>query len=115
MIDQPPPLPTPDQAAIAKPSEARRLALAFQSVFGQAVRTGRTADQRLVLRHLRKVCCADALVFQTHPQTGAMDPIAAAQRDGARSVILIVERWLARARKTDAEETGERKKPKTIR
>lgn len=99
MADQSPSLPAAQVAALDEQpvtSTSRRLALAFQGVFGQEGRNARTSDQRLVLKHMRKVCCADMPVFQTF--NGICDPYAAAQRDGARTWPLIVDRQLKLAR-----------------
>ncbi len=95
MADQPTGLANPTTAEV---TQARRLALAFQSVFGTDFR--RSSDQRLVMAHLAKVGCKDALIFVPDSQ-GRYDPYAASQRDGARSIILIIERQLAIAGKVD--------------
>lgn len=99
MAEAVPPLPSQMLAALDAPVEttaARRLALAFQAVFGQDGRNARSSDQRLVMKHLRKCACMDQPVFQT--VNGVADPVAAAQRDGARTVGLIIERQLELAR-----------------
>lgn len=99
MPEQPPPLPAAMLAALDEPhvtSVGRRLALAFNAVFGQDGRNGRSSDQRLVMKHLRKIACMDQPVFQT--LNGVTDSYAAAQRDGARTVGLIIERQLEIAR-----------------
>lgn len=82
--------------AAPETTAGRPLALAFQAVFGQDGRNARSSDQRLVLKHLRKCACMDAPVFIT--VNGMADPLAAAQRDGARTVGLIIERQLELAR-----------------
>jgi len=87
-------------ADVPKPSQARVLALSFQAVFGQPGRNARGPDQRRVLAHLRTVCAVDTNMFQFTPGVPA-DPIAAAHRDGARAVFMIIERQLAAARKDD--------------
>lgn len=107
-----PPLPGPLPSVVPSPSQARRLALAFQKVFGSDARAGRSSDQRLVMAHMRKVCCMDAPVFQ-QGTNGAYDPVAAAQRDGARTWGLIVDRQLTLAKKNQEED--EKPKPKSIR
>lgn len=81
-----------------KPSEARRLALAFQSVFGQANR--RSSDQRIVIEHLRERCGRDRPVFLPD-KAGAFDPVRAAHIDGAQTQFLIIKRQLGIARKHD--------------
>jgi hypothetical protein len=85
------PVPTVEQV-----SHARRLALAFQSVFGQQAR--RSSDQRLVLEHIRKCSGHDGPIFQTDKE-GRFDPIRAAHLDGARTQFLIIERQLEIARR----------------
>ena len=109
------PVPPSHQKTLEEPakvSPARKLALAFQSVFGQPGRNARSADQTLVLNHLREVCCVNGLIFKADAQ-GRFDTHAAAQRDGARSMFLIIERNLDFARKVS--EAQEKPKPKTKR
>lgn len=105
-------IPPPAAAEAPKPSQARKLALAFQAVFGQPGRNARGPDQRAVMKHLRKVCAVDENMFQFVPGQPA-DPIAAAHRDGARAAFMIIERQLALARKEDDE--IEKPKPKVKR
>lgn len=91
-------LPTVQKTA--EPSARRRLAKAFEAVFGQPTR--RNADQRLVLEHLRMMCGRDSAVFQ--PDTaGNFDPLRAAQKDGAQTQYLIIKRQLGIARQTTDE------------
>ena len=75
----------------AEVTQARRLALAFQSVFGSS---RRSADQKLVLDHLRKCCGRDAPVFVADKE-GRFDPLRAAHIDGAQTQYLIIKRQLA--------------------
>lgn len=89
---------TPAQPTQADVTRARRLALAFQSVFGTALR--RSADQRLVLEHIRKVAAADSPIFTTDKE-GRFDPLRAAHLDGARTISLIIDRQIAIAAKLD--------------
>jgi hypothetical protein len=92
--------PTPAPVETASASQVRRLALAFQNVFGQHIR--RSADQRLVLDHLREKCGRDMPVFRAD-KIGNFDPLRAAHIDGAQTQYLIIKRQLANARKlTDA-------------
>lgn len=91
-------------AEVPKPSQARVLALSFQAVFGQTGRNARGPDQRRVMAHLKKVCAVDSPVFQKVDPSLPYDPIAAAMRDGARAVYLIIERHLEIARKDDETE-----------
>lgn len=79
--------------AVEQVSRAKRLAAAFNSVFGQA--RGRSTDQRLVLDHLRGMACVDTAMF-TGDKNGTFDALAASHRDGARVQFLIIERWLAK-------------------
>jgi hypothetical protein len=92
MAETPPPTP------VETVSAAKRLHTAFQSVFGQP--SLRSSNQRLVLEHLRKVTCMDMPIFtNTGPdRSGSFDPLAAAHRDGARTMYLIIERQLELAR-----------------
>lgn len=108
-----PPLPGAIAPEAPKTNEARRLHLAFQSVFGQPGKSGRTSDQRLVLKHLQKVGYLNAPIFSTAPGQ-SMDVIAAAHRDGARTVILIIERQLELARQ-NPEGDEPKKRPKVKR
>lgn len=111
MSDPVPPLPGTE---VPTPNQARRLHLAFQSVYGQPGKSSRTSDQRLVLKHMNKVCCVGVPKFQRDPTTGLMDPYAAAQRDGASTYPLVVARQLELAR-TDPEGDEPKKKPKVKR
>lgn len=79
-------------------SKAKRLALAFQSVFGQSAR--RSSDQRLVLEHIRKCSGQDGPIFVVDKE-GRFDPLRAAHIDGARTQYLIIERQLELARRDD--------------
>lgn len=92
--------PNPTQQKAAELTKARRLAKAFEGVFGQPTR--RSTDQRLVLDHLRMMCGRDSAVFQPDVN-GNFDPLRAAQKDGAQTQYLIIKRQLAIARKTSDE------------
>lgn len=83
----------PINPVVETPSRARRLAKAFESVFGQPMGK-RSADQRLVLEHLRKCCGRDQPVFQVD-KVGNFDPLRAAHIDGAQTQYLIIKRQLA--------------------
>lgn len=87
MSDDPTPLPE-------TVSKSRRLAAAFLSVFGTTGR--RSADQRLVIAHLRDMCGRDTTVFKPD-STGRFDPLRAAQIDGAQSQFLIIKRQIEKA------------------
>lgn len=93
-------LPPPPPAKPAEISKARRLALAFEEVFGQAPR--RSSSQRLVTDHLRYMCGRDTPVF-VPDKAGSFDPLRAAHKDGAQTQYLIIKRQLAVARKTREE------------
>lgn len=85
--------PVVESALIGK---TKRLAEAFQSVFGQPAK--RSSDQRLVMEHLREMCGRDKPVFQPD-KNGTFDPLAAAHRDGASTQYLIIKRQLVIALK----------------
>ena len=72
------------------PSGAKRLALAYQAVFGQPSR--RSTDQQLVMADLRERSAVDSFMFE-----GDFNPYRAAQRDGARVQFLVIERMLSKA------------------
>lgn len=110
-----PPLPAAILARMeeqANNQAAKRLRAAFVRVFGLPGRNTRSTEQRLVVKHLRKCGFADSPVFQTID--GRCDPLAAAQRDGARTIILIIDRQLELA-KGDDPEGDEKKKVKVVR
>lgn len=81
------------------------------AVFGAPGKVGRNTDQRLVLAHLRRVGSCDLPLFQAD-KNGTFDPLAAAHRDGARTITLIIERQLEIAKKMNEEE---KPKPKVKR
>lgn len=98
-----PPLPgAQPPAEQPMPSQAKRLAMAFLGVFGPE-RGKRSADQRLVLDHLRLMCGRDKPVFQVD-KNGNFDPLRAAHVDGAQTQFLIIRRQLAVAEKLTAAE-----------
>ena len=107
--------PLPPLAPGLRPTEEmivtkrRRLAAAFQGVFGQPNR--RSADQKMVLEHLREMCGRDKAIFQPD-RNGNFDPLRAAQTDGAQTQYLIIKRQLAIARHEDDKA---KTKPKTKR
>lgn len=86
----------PDSSPAANPASAdvtraKRLALAFQSVFGTEFR--RSSDQRIVIDHIRKCGAWKSPIFTTDAE-GRFDPMRAAHLDGARTISLIIERQL---------------------
>ncbi len=87
-----------EESAVADVTRARRLALAFQSVFGVWAR--RSVDQKLVLEHLRRCCGRDFPVFVADKE-GRFDPLRAAHLDGAQTQFLIIKRQLAIAASVD--------------
>lgn len=89
-------------------TQARRLHAAFASVFGHPSR--RSTDQKLVMAHFRKVGSADEPIFKAD-KNGAFDPLGAALRDGARSMVLIIERQL----KLERDGVNKKAKPKAKR
>lgn len=90
----PPQSAQPEQSA---PSQARRLAKAFEGVFGQPSGK-RSADQRLVIEHLRLMCGRDKPIFQA-VNNGNFDPLRAAHIDGAQTQYLIISRQLRVAKR----------------
>lgn len=90
-------------------SKKRKVAMAFDRVFGQPSRRG--ADQRLVIEVLREACGYGKAIFRFN-HDGMTDTHAAAHRDGAQTQFLIIERNLQTAREIQAEEKA---KPKVKR
>ena len=88
-------------------TQSRKLALAFQNVFGTSKLRG--PDQKTVMDHLRKVCMYDKPIFIAD-SSGAFNSLNAAHIDGARTVYLIIERQLEIARRDQV-----KPKPKTIK
>jgi hypothetical protein len=89
-------------------SQSRRLAIAYQRVFGDAEK--RTSDQKLVLADLESHCYAYRLVTEF---TGAGTPSAdlALFNDGRRSVWLRLRGQLIKAAAERAHPKISRKKP----
>lgn len=110
-MNEHPPLPSQQEqpAELEKPSIALRRAHAFQAVFGQP--DNRSADQRIVMEHLRAMCGRDVAVFQAD-RNGNFDPLRAAHIDGAQTQYLIIKRQLAVARRAAEKD---KPKPKTKR
>ena len=102
----------PESEAVTQArARAVRLASAFEEVFGQ--QRARTASQRLVLEHLSACSGGDGNDYRFGESKDGLTLIAGGiHRDGARSVLRIIERQLAIAMKS-----GEprRVKPKTIK
>ena len=94
----------PSEAAQQLKAKAQRLALAFQSVFGQPAK--RSLAQQLVLEHL--VVCAgdDANSYRFNDAKDGIALIAAGlHRDGARSILRIIDRQLSLAAKSRQDAT----------
>jgi hypothetical protein len=62
------------------------------------MRGKRSADQSLVLEHLRLMCGRDKPIFREDKE-GRFDPLRAAHVDGAQTQFLIIKRQLEIARK----------------
>lgn len=81
-------------------AEARRLAASFETVFGQPRK--RTAEQHRVLEHLAKHCGDDQNSYRFNDAKDGIALIAAGiHRDGAKSVLLVIDRQLAIAAKKE--------------
>ena len=76
----------------------KRLAKAFESVFGQA--RHRSQDQKLVCEHIRKFTSCDTNC-ERYDKEGRYDPLATASVLGARSTALMIDRQLDIARRSD--------------
>lgn len=99
-----------DAVAEAK-ARAQRLANAFVAVFGQESR--RTPEQTLVLGHLAACAGDEANSYQFNAARDGIALIAAGiHRDGAKSLLLVIQRQLALADKIFAPKKA---KPKTHR
>ena len=84
-------VPQPDDPATAPANYTRRIASAFQDVFGQAGR--RTDSQEDVFRTLSELCYRDKPIFVVD-KAGRFDPLRAAHVDGARTVMLAIDEEL---------------------
>ena len=74
-------------------AKAQRLAGAFESVFGKGTR--RSAEQKLVLEHLAHCAGDDQNSYRFNEARDGVSLIAAGiHRDGARSVLRIIDRQL---------------------
>ena len=103
---------TPPSEAVAQArAKAERLATSFEAVFGQPKK--RTAEQQAVLGHLEVCAGDDQNAYRFSDARDGISLIAAGiHRDGAKSLLRIIERQLAiAARKKEPAKA----KPKTVR
>ena len=112
-------MPTPLATTPGQPSDAvqqarakaERLASAFEHVFGSLAR--RSEDQQIVLSHLATCAGDDANSYRFNEARDGLALIAAGiHRDGARSILRIIERQVEIAAKKRDAKPG---KVKTIR
>lgn len=92
--------PTPDKsdALLQARAKAQRLASAFVAVFGKGSR--RTAEQSLVLGHLELCAGEDQNSYRFGDAKDGVALIAAGiHRDGAKSILRIIERQIQLADK----------------
>jgi hypothetical protein len=78
----------------ADAAQVRRIALAFQAVFGQE--RGRSSDQRIVLACLAAQCGQDK-AHSVLDKEGRVDPASAVFFEGSRRVYLFIEGQLKAA------------------
>lgn len=92
-------------------AKAQRLATAFEAVFGQPRK--RTAAQSLVSEHLAVCAGDDGNAYRFNEARDGVALIAAGlHRDGAKSILRVIERQLAIAARV---REPKRDKPKTTR
>lgn len=92
-------------------AKAHRLATAFEAVFGQPRK--RTAAQSLVSEHLSVCAGDDGNAYRFNEARDGVALIAAGlHRDGAKSILRVIERQLAIAARV---REPKRDKPKTTR
>lgn len=90
--------PEISEATLQARAKAQRLASAFQEVFGYP--TKRTSSQRLVLAHLALCAGDDSNSYRFNDAMDGVSRIAAGiHRDGARSLLRIIDRQLEIASK----------------
>jgi hypothetical protein len=101
---------TESEATVQARARAERLAGAFREVFGYE--RERSTSQKLVLEHLSTCAGDDANSYRFNEAKDGLALIAAGvHRDGARSLLRIIERQLAISEKSGSK----RPKPATIR
>ena len=99
----------PNEALLQAKAKAHRLAAAFETVFSKGSR--RTAEQRLVVEHLSKHAEDGLNCYRFNEAHDGVALIAKGLwRDGAQSVLRVIERQLSLAAKPLPKD-----KPQTIR
>ncbi len=90
------------EAILQAKAKARRIASAFEDVFGQP--RSRTASQRLVLEHLETNAGDDGNSYRFSDAKDGIAIIAAGiHRDGAKSNFRIIERQVSLAAKAEGD------------
>lgn len=103
--------PEPTPAQLQARSRAQELASAFETVFGQVNR--RSAQQKLVIAHLGTQAAEDSPSYQFNNNQDGLKCIAAGiHRDGAKLMLLNIDKQLAIALKNKQPKSA---KPKTVR
>ena len=101
----------PNEAVAQARAKAERLAAAFEAVLGQPRK--RTAEQSAVLDHLAVCAGDDQNAYRFNESKDGVGLIAAGiHRDGAKSILRIIERQLQIAAK---KKEPAKAKPKTVR
>lgn len=86
--------PKESEAIALARAKAHRLALAFIAVFAEPKK--RTAEQKAVIEHLRMCAGDDANAYRFNEAKDGVALIAAGiHRDGAQSLLRVIERQLA--------------------
>ena len=92
------------EATLQAQARARRLSAAFAEVFGQP--RNRTPAQKLVLEHLSICAGDDGNAYRFNDAKDGVALIAAGlHRDGAKSLLRVIERQLALSAKAAAPKT----------
>ena len=90
----------PSDAVAQAKARTQRIANAFVAVFGKG--DGRSAEQKLVLEHLETCAGDDGNSYRFNDARDGVALIAAGiHRDGARSILRIIERQCSLAEKPD--------------
>ena len=97
------PLPSPQEASDAAQqarAKARQLAESFLTVFGRPSK--RTVDQRVVVAHLAVCAGDDGNSYRFNEAKDGLALVAAGiHRDGARSILRVIERQVELAANAD--------------
>lgn len=110
MSESPPP---PSESVQQIRAKAQQLATAFQTVFGQPG-PKRSLSQRIVLEHLAVCAGDDANSYRFNDAKDGIALIAAGlHRDGARSLLRVIDRQLSIA--AQSAQQIEKSKPETKR